>query len=132
MIEGISDKVGHCLCKFHKLFVIVTAITCDKLLRSTVCSYLSPFIVVTSKEKLKSILEILVLRNHFGNKVAMIVDNRHILCIIVVKLFRCFVFKHKIVVDKTHFSFSFPNIIFTKYSYFTVYHYLSFMSKKII
>ena len=136
MIKRISDKVRHSLCKLVEFLVITSAVTCDKLFGSTVGSDLSPFIMVTSEEKFKSILELLIFRNHPGYKMAVIVNNRHSLCIFVIKFLSCLSFEHKIVINKAHNSPPFHNKIICKNIYIniqnTFYHLLRGLSKKII
>ena len=54
-----------------------------------------------NKEKLKSVLELVIVGNHFGYQVAVVVDYRKILNLFV-NLLCGLVFKHKIVFNKTH------------------------------
>ena len=127
MIKRISDEVRHSLCKFVEFLVITSAVSRDKLFGSAISSDLSPFIMVTAKEKFKSILELLIFRNHLGYEMAVIVDDRHFLCIIVIKFLCCLGFEHKIVVNKAHNSPPFHNKIICKiYTSISKIHFTTF------
>jgi hypothetical protein len=102
MIEGVADKERKSSCKLGELLIIIT-ISCDVFLRYSVGSHLTPFVVVTAKEKVKGVLELIILCDLLGRKVAMIVDNRKILYHII-ELSRRLAFEHKCIVNKCFHS----------------------------
>jgi hypothetical protein len=100
MIKGVADKTGEGLCEHLELLILVS-VAGNKLLGNTCGSDLTPLIVVTAKEEIKCILELIVFCDLLGGKVTMIIDNGKILYHRI-KLLCGLVFEHKVVVNETH------------------------------
>ena len=99
MIERVSHCVRNSLCPLLE-FLIAAARSCDVLLRHTVASHGSPLVVVASEPDLCQVLELMVACNHFRDKVAVIVDDRHLLRTLVIKFAGEIIREHEIVVNE--------------------------------
>ena len=87
VVEGVPHGVGDGRGPFLE-FLIRSAVAGDIFLRNAVSSHCSPFIMVSAEPNLRKIPELIVVSNHLGDKVAMIIDNRHILRALMVE-FAC-------------------------------------------
>ena len=75
-----------------------------------------PFVMIAAKPQLEKVVERFILLYRLFRKVAMIVENGHILRIAVIQFFRRLVGQQKILSDKfPHFSFLF--YFFSRHSY---------------
>ena len=96
--EGIADKVGHYARKGAELLVLI-CIACDVLLVNAVCTHLTPLVVVTAEEEVKGVSELVVLRDHLGAEMTVIVDDGQILHLLV-ELSRSLCFEQEVFVHK--------------------------------
>ena len=94
MVHRIADGLGQRLGKFLELLA-AGRIAGDEALVHTVCAHQPPFVVIAAEPNFGNIVKPFVFQNLFFRKVAMIVENRHTLCVSFVKFYRRFVFKKK-------------------------------------
>ena len=99
VIERIPHGVRHCLRPFLE-FLIAVASAGYELFRYTVSAHRSPLVVVSSEPYFSEVLELMVICNHLWHEVAVVVDDRHLLCTLVIELTREVVGEHKVFVDE--------------------------------
>ena len=99
VVERVPHCIRDCLCPFFEL-LIAAAVTCDEFFRHTVASHRSPFVMVSSQPYLSQVLELVVVCDHFRYEMAVVVDDRHLLCTLMIKFAGEFICKHEIVVDE--------------------------------
>ncbi|MNJ55912.1 hypothetical protein D3C77_514310 [compost metagenome] len=80
--QRIADRFRHCSCPGQK-FVIVGGISGDVGFRHTVCTHQAPFVVIPVQPRFGNILKISILVDFLWIKMAMIVDNRHIVGVVM-------------------------------------------------
>ena len=83
VVERVSHGIRHGLGPFLE-FLIAAACACDELFRHTVASHSPPLVVVSTEPYLCEVLELVVVCNHLRHEVAVVVDDRHVLCALVV------------------------------------------------
>ena len=90
MVKGVSNGVGKHRGKGVKLF-LPGSITRNITLLNTEGTHCAPLVMVAAEHQLANVGKTVVFRNHFRHKMAVIVNDRHILCEIIVKLLCRFV-----------------------------------------
>ena len=83
-VDGIAHQLGQNFGKLHVLFV-VAGVTGDVLLVDAKGAHTAPLVVVAAQPHLAQIFKLLVLGDLHGLQMAMIIDDRHMLCILVVE-----------------------------------------------
>ena len=83
-VDGIAHQLGQNFGKLHVLFV-VAGITGDVLLVDAKGAHTAPLVVVAAQPHLAQIFKLLVLGDLHGLQMAMVIDDRHMLCILVVE-----------------------------------------------
>ena len=105
-MRPVKHRIPHAIAqrfrKLHKL-VVPIGVTRDIFFVNTVRAHKPPLVMVAAQKQLAYILKSVVFRNLRGTKVAMIVDYRHFLCKIVVKMLCRVAVQHKLVIYKAHF-----------------------------
>ena len=86
MIQRIAEGIWHSLSPFLEFLPIRCVCTGAVFFIYAVCSHCTPLVMVASKPQLSNALELVVLSNHFRNKVTMIIDDRHFSRMIVEKI----------------------------------------------
>ena len=86
MIQGVTEGIWHCFCPFLKLLPVCCIFTRAVFFIHTIGTHGTPLIVVTTQPQLGNALEAMVIGNHFGNQVAVIVDNGHFSCMVMEKI----------------------------------------------
>ena len=99
VIQWIADCLLKSLCPLLEL-LSVSCISCDVLLVDTVRTHLTPLVVIAAKPYLSDVLKLAVLIDFLRVDMAVIVDDRHIFCVIMEQLFCCVscqkeIFSHK-------------------------------------
>ena len=99
VVDRIPDGVGQRLGVGHE-FVVITGIPGDIQLVDPVAPHRAPLVVVAQQPELRQILRRTVLADLFCAQVAMVVDDRLILGVLVVQSLRCFALQHEILIHK--------------------------------
>ena len=87
VIQGIADELGHGLGPGLELLA-VAAVAGHILLIHAVGAHLTPLIVIAAQPNLCDIVELAVLINLLGIDMAVVIQNRHGLCVLVVQRLR--------------------------------------------
>ena len=90
VVKGISKRRAESLAVCDKLF-LVSRISRDKSLVNPEISHQTPLIMVARKPDLEKVGEWLVFKDLTLGKVTVVVEDRHILCVIEIKLLRGFI-----------------------------------------
>ena len=102
-VSPVVERVSHCIWNsLRPLLELLVAVTSsgDEFFRNTVATHSSPFIMVTSEPHLGKVSELIVVSYHLRHKVAVIVDDRHLLCALVIELASIIIGEHEVVIDK--------------------------------
>ena len=83
-VDGVAHQLGQDLGEFHVLFV-VAGVAGDVLFVDAEGAHAAPLVVVAPQPHLAQILKLLVLRDLGGLQVAVIVDDGHMLCILMIE-----------------------------------------------
>lgn len=99
MIKGIAHRVRHGLSPLAELLEGGTGAG-DVLLRHTVAAHGPPLVMVASEPEFRDVAELVVLGNHLGYQMAVIIYNRQFLSTFVIKFLSCAIAEHEVFVDK--------------------------------
>ena len=100
VIQWVTECIRHCFCPLLEFLPIRSILTCAISLINSVCTHCTPFVVVSTKPKLCNALELMVVGNHFWNKMTVIVDDWHFSRMIVEKILRSSCIKQEVFVHK--------------------------------
>ena len=89
VVEGVADEKREGLRPLLPFLKPVCRAR-DVLLGNAVGAHLAPFVVVTAKKQVVSIAELVIVRDHLRLQVAVVVDDRQVLCVIVIEALRGF------------------------------------------
>ena len=84
--HGITDCSFKSLCKGNKLVVVARA-ACDQILAHAVRAHQAPLVVIGSEPELCDVLKPYVVPYFARNDMAVIVNDRLLLCVFMIKLF---------------------------------------------
>ena len=99
VIKRIPHRIWNCFRPFLEL-LIAAASTGYEFFRNSVSTHRAPFVVVASEPYLGEILELVVVGNHLWDEVAVVVDDRHVLCALMIKLASIVICEHEVFVDE--------------------------------
>ena len=99
VVQGISDCLSKALSPLAE-FLIVGSISGDVLFVNSEGTHQTPFIMVAAQPYLSNVVKLTILSDFSGVDMAVIVQNRSVLCVIVEQLLCCFCFQQKIFVHK--------------------------------
>ena len=102
MVEGVSDRPVKCFGPCLKFFAVTRAAG-DALFRYPIGAHLPPFVVVPGQPRLSNVFIPLVLGNFSGVDVAVVVDHRHLFCMVVEQILSCLIGQQEISVHKRLF-----------------------------
>ncbi len=95
--------------KCGKLLKVI-AVTGNQFLRYTVRAHQTPFIMIGAEPELRNGTEGYILGNLLNGNMAMIIHNRHMLCVLMVQYDSTFRIKKKVSVHEFHAVTSFLRI----------------------
>ncbi len=99
VIERVTHSIRHCFRPFFKFF-IAAAPSGYIFLRNTVASHRAPLVMVAPEPYFSQIPELMVVCDHLGDKMAVIVYNRHFLRTPVIKFTGIVIGQHKVIIDE--------------------------------
>ena len=111
MENRISRRIGQRSGKCHKT-LFIAALTGNERFRFAVLPHQPPLVMVVAQPNLGDILRGAVLPNIFGTQVTMIIDNRHMLCVLMIQPLGRLIFKQEMFIHKCFHRF-FPSPQFT-------------------
>ena len=88
MVEWVTHSVGDSLGPLLKLLPVAYIAGAESL-GHTVGTHSTPFVVVASEPNLSKVAEAMVACYVLGVEVAMVVDYRHLRCVVVVQPLGC-------------------------------------------
>ena len=100
VIQRIAECIRDCFGPFFEFFPIGSVLTRTITFVYPVATHCTPFVMVTAQPDFCNRLELIVVGHHFRNQVTMIVDNRHLGCMIVIQFLRSFRFKQEVFIHK--------------------------------
>ena len=86
VVERVAERIRNGLCPLLELLPVRSVFACAVFLVYSVRTHSAPFVVVAHEPDLCDGFKTLVLGNHLRNKVAVIIDNRHLCRMIVIQL----------------------------------------------
>ena len=107
MENRISRRIGQRSSKCHEA-LFIAALTGNERFRFAVLSHQPPLVMVVAQPNLGDILRGAVLPNIFGAQVTMIIDNRHMLCVLMIQPLGRLIFKQEVFIHKC-FHLFFPH-----------------------
>ena len=112
-VGPVVKRIPHCvrnsLCPLLE-FLVTASRACDEFFRHSVPSHCSPLVVVPAKPYFCKILELVVIRDHLWNEVAVVVDDRHLFCALMIQLAGVIVGQHEVVIDERLFAHETVNV----------------------
>ena len=104
MVERVAHSIGNGLGPFLESLPGAVLASCQILFAYSVASHCPPFVVVAvvtvHKPELCDVPELDILGYLLGYKMAVIVDDGHFLCMLVIQHLRGIIGEHEIVVDE--------------------------------
>ena len=100
VVERVAHRIGHRLGPLLELFPVAGILARAILLIDAVGTHRAPFVMIAFEPDLRQVVEAVVLGDIRGNQVAMVVDDRHLGRMVVVKTLRSLGLQQEVVVVK--------------------------------
>ena len=97
VVERIPHGIRHRLGPFLE-FLPGRPVTCNIFFRDSVTAHCAPLVVVASEPDFGKVRKLVVFGDHLGNKMAVVIDYRHLLRALVVQLAGGVVGEHEVFV----------------------------------
>ena len=98
MVERVAHRIGNRLGPLLELLPIGRILARAILLIDPVGAHGAPFVVVAFEPDLRQVVETVIRSHVLGNQVAMVVDDRHLGRMVVVKTLRSLGLQQEVVV----------------------------------
>ena len=99
VIQRVAHRIWHRFSPFFE-FLVTASVPGNEFFRHSVAPHCPPFVMVASEPDFRKILESVVLGNHFRDKMAVIVDDRHLFSAFMIKFACIAVRQHEILMDE--------------------------------
>ena len=86
VIQRVPEGIRDGLSPFLKFLPVRRLRTRTIFLRHAIGTHGTPFIMVPAEPELRNALEMVIGGNHLGDEVAMVIDNRHLRCVIMIQI----------------------------------------------
>ena len=100
VIKRVTESIWYSLCPFLELLPVAGVSTCAETLIYTIGTHSTPLVVVTTEPEFCNALELVIIRNHLRDEVAVIIDDWHLSRMIVEKILRCLGVKQEVFIHK--------------------------------
>ena len=100
MIERVAKGIGDGLGPFLEFLPIRCVGTCAVAFGHSVGAHGAPFVMVSTQPKLGDTAELMVFGYHLRNQMAMVVDDGHLLGVVVIKVLSCLGREQEVFVHK--------------------------------